>query len=112
MSDTQWPIFEVFHQRSRGEAHVHVGSVHAPDAGMALVLAKEQYGRHPTCVNLWVVASEDIHRTEYGDADMFAPAVDKSYREAFGYDMIKAGRRAKEQLARERERDGTTDTHR
>ncbi len=103
MSDTQWPIFEVFHQRSRGEAHVHVGSIHAPDAGMALVLAKEQYGRHPTCVNLWVVAADDIHRTEYADADMFAPAVDKSYREAFGYDMIKAGRRAKEQLAREQE---------
>lgn len=87
MSDTQGRIYEVFHQRARGEPHVHVGSVHAPDAGMALILAKEQFGRHPTCVNLWVVDAADIRATDYADADMFQPAVDKSYREAFGYDM-------------------------
>jgi len=40
MIDTQWPVFEVFHQQARGEAHVHVGAIHAPDAEMALLLAK------------------------------------------------------------------------
>jgi ring-1,2-phenylacetyl-CoA epoxidase subunit PaaB len=92
MTDTQGRVFEVFHQRSRGEAHVHVGAIHAYDAGMALVMAKEQYGRHPTCVNLWVVDAEHIHATSYEDADMFAPAFDKSYREAFGYETTKRAR--------------------
>jgi ring-1,2-phenylacetyl-CoA epoxidase subunit PaaB len=64
---------------------VHVGSIHAPDAEMALILAKEQYGRRMACVNLWVVRAEDIHASDYADADMFKHATDKSYREAFGY---------------------------
>ena len=85
MPDTQWPLFEVFHQKARGEHHVHVGSIHAPDAEMALLLAKEQYGRRMACVNLWVVRAGDIHATDYADADMFKHATDKSYREAFGY---------------------------
>ena len=55
MTDTQWPVFEVFHQQARGEPHVYVGSVHATDAEMALLLAKEQYARRQACVNLWVV---------------------------------------------------------
>lgn len=41
--DTQWMVFEVFHQSARGEPHVHVGSVHAPDGDAALMLAKEQF---------------------------------------------------------------------
>ncbi len=98
MADTQGRVFEVFHQRSRGEAHVHVGTIHAYDTDMALVMAKEQFGRHPTCVNRWVVDAEHIHATSYEDADMFAPAVDKSYREAFGYDMVKKLNQAKEVL--------------
>ena len=85
MSDTQWPLFEVFHQKARGEHHVHVGSVHAPDAEMALVLAKEQYARRMACVNLWVVRADHIHASDYADSDMFAHATDKSYREAFSY---------------------------
>ena len=50
MTDTQWPIYEVFHQQTRGEPHIHVGSVHATDAEMAIVLAKEQYCRRPPSV--------------------------------------------------------------
>lgn len=89
MPDTQWQTWEVFHQRARGDAHVHVGAVHAPDAEMALLMAKEQYGRRQACVNLWVVAAEHIHATQYQDADIFSHATDKSYREAFGYDTTK-----------------------
>ncbi|MBI3359528.1 MAG: 1,2-phenylacetyl-CoA epoxidase subunit B [Chloroflexi bacterium] len=92
MSDTQWPLWEVFHQKARGEHHVHVGSIHAPDAEMALLLAKEQYARRMACVNLWVVRADQIHSTDYADADMFNHATDKSYREAFGY---KVGRKIK-----------------
>ncbi len=81
----QWQTYEVFHQRSRGEQHVHVGCVHAPSAELALLFAKEQYARRSKCVNLWVVKTADITPSNYEDDDIFVPAVDKTYREAYGY---------------------------
>jgi len=81
----QWQTYEVFQQQNRGEQHVHVGSLHAPNPEMALVLAKEQYGRREQCANLWVVKSADVHATSYDDSDMFEHAFDKSYRDAEGY---------------------------
>jgi ring-1,2-phenylacetyl-CoA epoxidase subunit PaaB len=81
----QWETWEVMHQTSRGAQHIHVGSVHAPNAELAIVFAKEQYARRMKCVNLWVVRTSAITATSYDDADMFEPATDKSYREAFGY---------------------------
>ncbi len=81
----QWQTYEVFHQRSRGEQHVHVGCVHAPSAELALLFAKEQYARRSKCTNLWVVRTADITPSEYEDEDIFIPSVDKTYREAYGY---------------------------
>ena len=92
MDDTQWPVFEVFHQQARGEAHVHVGSVHAPDAEVALMLAKEHYARRQACVNLWVVPAGAISASKYEDADIFERATDKSYRESWGYKTPKTVR--------------------
>ncbi len=92
MADTQWDVYEVFTQKARGEFHVHAGSVHAPDPEMAIVLAKEQYGRRMACVNLWVVKASDIHATDYADQDMFGHATDKSYREAYGYKVVRKAR--------------------
>jgi len=92
MTDTQLSIFEVFHQQSRGEPHVHVGSVHASDSATALILAKEQYGRRQACVNMWVVPAEAITATAYEDADIFEHGHDTSYREAFGYETTKRAR--------------------
>ena len=73
-------VFAVFRQDSKNDAHVHVGDVHAPDAEMGLILAKEQFARRDPCVNLWVVRYTDIEATAYEDSDMFEPATDKSYR--------------------------------
>jgi ring-1,2-phenylacetyl-CoA epoxidase subunit PaaB len=81
----QWQTWEVFHQANRGDQHSHVGIVHAPTAELALLFAKEQFARRFRCVNLWVVRTADVARTEYEDADMFEPAFDKSYREASAY---------------------------
>jgi ring-1,2-phenylacetyl-CoA epoxidase subunit PaaB len=89
VDDTQWSIWEVFHQQSRGDAHVHVGSVHAPDPDSAILMAKEQFARRQACVNLWVVPAEAITATTYEDADIFEHGTDKSYREAFGYETTK-----------------------
>jgi ring-1,2-phenylacetyl-CoA epoxidase subunit PaaB len=98
MTDTQWKVFEVFHQQARGEPHVHVGSIHAPDADVALVMAKEQYGRRQASVSFWVVPAEAITATAYDDADMFDHGTDKSYREAYGYKTTK--RRVKPQTTK------------
>ena len=88
MTDSQLRTFEVFHQSKRGEPHVHVGAVHAPDAELALQLARDQFARRLDCVSLWVVPSDQITATPYEEAEAwFQPATDKSYREASGFPM-------------------------
>lgn len=73
-------IYAVFRQDTKNDPHIHVGDVHATDAEMALVLAKEQFARRDPCVNLWVVPYSQIGATAYDDADIFEPSTDKSYR--------------------------------
>ncbi len=73
-------VFAVFRQDTKTDPHVHVGDVHAHDAEMALMLAKEQFARRDPCVNLWVVPHTAISATAYDDAEIFDPAIDKSYR--------------------------------
>lgn len=83
-----WHTYEVFHQERSGEHHKHVGSLHAPNAEMALLLAKEQYARRYKCVNMWVVKTSDIFRTEKQDEDIFETTPEKIYREAGGYKVM------------------------
>jgi ring-1,2-phenylacetyl-CoA epoxidase subunit PaaB len=83
----EWGTFEVFHQKKRGEQHVHAGVVHAPDPEMALLFAKEQYGRRLKCANLWVVKSTDVYSIGYENEDMFETTPEKLYREAGGYKL-------------------------
>jgi ring-1,2-phenylacetyl-CoA epoxidase subunit PaaB len=73
-------VWAVFLQARKRDPHVHVGDVHAPDAEMALVVAKENYARRDPCVNLWVVRADEIHATTADVAEMFEPVIDKSYR--------------------------------
>lgn len=82
-----WTTYEVFHQKKRGDQHVHVGIVHAPSPELALVFAKEQYGRRQVCVNLWVVSTIEVYSLATEDEDMFYNAVseDKKYRDASGF---------------------------
>jgi ring-1,2-phenylacetyl-CoA epoxidase subunit PaaB len=60
MSDTQWPRFEVFIQEREDRPHQNVGSVHAPDAEMALQNARDVFVRRPDCLSLWVVPAAAI----------------------------------------------------
>ena len=60
MDDTQWPRYQVFLQEKEGEPHQDAGSVHAPDAEMALLNARDVFVRRPECVSLWVVAVNTI----------------------------------------------------
>lgn len=84
-----WTTFEVFHQDKRGEHHMHVGSVHAPNADLALMFAKEQYGRRKKCVNIWVVPTAAVTAFSLEDSDIFENAVwpEKKYREASGFQV-------------------------
>lgn len=60
-ADTQWPRFQVFLQERPGAPHQDVGSVHAPDAELALLNARDVFVRRPECVNLWVVPVSAIY---------------------------------------------------
>ncbi len=73
-------VWAVFLQARTRDPHVYVGDVHAPDAEMALVLAKESFTRRDPCVNLWVVRADQICATPRDAEGMFEPATDKSYR--------------------------------
>jgi ring-1,2-phenylacetyl-CoA epoxidase subunit PaaB len=80
MSST-WPLFEVFVRSRRGLNHVHVGSLHAPDAEMALRNARDLYTRRNEGVSIWVVPAADITASSPDEKDpFFAPAADKVYR--------------------------------
>ena len=86
MSD--WPLWEVFVRAKGGLAHRHVGSVHAPDAELALRHARDTYTRRQEGVSLWVVASASIVASDPDQAgEYFEPAADKVYRHPTFYDI-------------------------
>lgn len=75
------PIWEVFTQKKDGAAHEHAGSVHAADAEMALMNARDVYSRRSEAVNIWVVPSTAIVASSPEDVGpFFDPANDKMYR--------------------------------
>ncbi len=80
--------FEVFIQLAHGKRHVHAGHVDAPDAKMALLYAREHYGRDEPCVSMWVVPRAAMVTAE-DDQDVIWPRTDQSYRLARGYPDIR-----------------------
>ena len=66
----QFETYEVFHQKKEGAPFVYVGPVHAPEADMAFLFAKEQFSRRFACTGLWVVPTVAITVTAYvGDQE-------------------------------------------
>jgi ring-1,2-phenylacetyl-CoA epoxidase subunit PaaB len=59
--DTQWPRWEVFQQQNSKQPFRNAGSVHAPDAQMALDLARDVFTRRPDCIDYFVVRADDIY---------------------------------------------------
>ncbi len=81
MSDTQWPLWEVFTQKKFGAPFEHAGSVHAPDKEMALQNARDVYSRRKEAMCIWVVPSTAIVSSTPEDVGaFFDPANDKIYR--------------------------------
>jgi ring-1,2-phenylacetyl-CoA epoxidase subunit PaaB len=83
-----WPLWEVFVRARRGLSHQHVGSLHAPDATMALRNARDIYTRRSEGVSLWVVPAAAIVASSPDEKDsFFDPAADKVYRHPTFYDI-------------------------
>ncbi len=87
-SRRDWPLWEVFVRARRGLSHSHVGSLHAPDAEMALRNARDLYTRRQEGVSLWVVPAASITASSPDEKDaFFDPAADKIYRHPTFYDV-------------------------
>ncbi|MBT2549637.1 1,2-phenylacetyl-CoA epoxidase subunit PaaB [Arthrobacter sp. ISL-65] len=81
-----WGLWEVFVRSSRGLSHVHAGSLHAPDAAMALRNARDLYTRRNEGVSIWVVPADAIASSD-PDAKgaFFESPQGKDYRHATYY---------------------------
>jgi len=82
----QWPLWEVFVRADRGLSHVHAGSLHAPDAEMAVRNARDLYTRRGEGTSIWVVPADAI-TTSDPDAKgaFFESPAGKNYRHAVYY---------------------------
>ncbi|MBI2272024.1 MAG: 1,2-phenylacetyl-CoA epoxidase subunit B [Bacteroidetes bacterium] len=79
--DTQWPLWEIFIQANPGIPHKHVGSLHAPDAELAIQNARDVYTRRNEGISIWVVEAKNIRASSPEDiGSFFEPANDKVYR--------------------------------
>jgi len=85
---TEHQLWEVFTQPGGGKPFEHAGSVHAPDAEMALQNARDVYARRGEAVNLWVVPSSAIVASTPEDmGPFFDPGNDKPYRHPQFYNV-------------------------
>lgn len=76
-----WPLWEVFIRAKGGLSHKHVGSLHAPDAELALRHARDTYTRRMEGVSIWTVRSSDIAASDPAQAGpLFEPASTKVFR--------------------------------
>jgi ring-1,2-phenylacetyl-CoA epoxidase subunit PaaB len=83
--DAAWPLWEVFVRNARGLAHVHAGSLHAPDATIAVRRARDVYTRRGEGVSLWVAPADAITASDPdGKGAFFESNQGKDFRYA-GY---------------------------
>jgi ring-1,2-phenylacetyl-CoA epoxidase subunit PaaB len=88
MERKEWPLWEVFIRSRNGLDHKHCGSVHAPDARLALQAARDVYTRRQEGVSIWVVQADHIVASDPdAKAELFDPAEDKIYRHPTFYDI-------------------------
>lgn len=83
-------LYEVFIRAKSGLNHRHVGSLHASDAEMALLNARDVYTRRKEGVSIWVVEAEAIAASNpEQEHEWFDPAEDKVYRHPTFYPLDK-----------------------
>ena len=75
------PLWEVFLRSRNGLDHKHAGSLHAPDATLALDAARDLFTRRGEAISIWVVPSSAIIASDPDQqAMLFDPAESKIYR--------------------------------
>ena len=72
--DTQWPRWEVFKQDRPDKPYEAVGTVHAPDAEVALLNARDVFVRRPECHSLWVTPEAAVMRLTAEELAAAGPA--------------------------------------
>lgn len=78
-------VYEVFSRQKEGGPMTHAGSVTAERPDLALIYAREVYGRRGESLALWVVPRAAVLVLD--DSDLLHPALDRSYRTVEGYRM-------------------------
>lgn len=85
---TEWPLWEIFIRGRHGMSHRHVGSLHAPDAEMAIKNARDVYTRRNEGVSIWAVRASDIAASSPSEkGPLYDPARTKVYRHPTFYDI-------------------------
>jgi ring-1,2-phenylacetyl-CoA epoxidase subunit PaaB len=88
ISESEFPLWEVFIRSKQGLDHKHVGSLHAADVAMAMENARDVYTRRMEGVSIWVVESKYIHASNPDEAQsLFEPSMDKVYRHPTFYEL-------------------------
>ncbi len=88
MSEQSMPLWEVFIRSRTGLSHRHAGSLHAPDAEMALQNARDVYTRRGEGLSIWVVPSSAITASDPADKEeLFEPTASKIYRHPTFYEV-------------------------
>lgn len=78
-------VYEVFRREKPGAPMVHAGSVAAASPDLALIYAREVYGRRGESMALWVAPRAAFQLLD--DHDLLHPALDRTYRTVEGYRM-------------------------
>jgi ring-1,2-phenylacetyl-CoA epoxidase subunit PaaB len=77
----EWPLWEIFIRGQHGMSHRHVGSLHAPDAEMAIKNARDVYTRRNEGVSIWVIEAKNISASDpYAKGPLYDPSNSKVYR--------------------------------
>ena len=88
MTKKEWPLWEIFIRGQHGLNHRHVGSLHAPDAEMAIRNARHLYPRRKEGVSIWVVPSAAVTASVPSEkGPLFDPAESKVYRHPTFFDI-------------------------
>ena len=91
-------IYEVFRREKAGSPMVHAGTVTAAGPDLALIYARESFGRRGESHTLWIVPRAAL--IEIDDADILTPALDRAYRSVEGYRMRDKLKAVRERLQR------------
>lgn len=81
-------VYEVFSKKTDKSQFQHSFSLLAPNADMALIMAKENFFRREPVADIWVVKRENIRGLNQDEREMLK-RLDKEYRETKGYGYLK-----------------------